>query len=76
MSDGAGLVACWYRYIDYTPFASAAYVGSLWFCCPLALLLTPMLTTLPLQLLAYHIALRRGRRPAAQIGEVGYGGVR
>jgi len=40
-------------------------------------LLAPVLLTVPLQLLAYHIAVYRGTgvRPAAQPGEIGYGRV-
>ncbi len=40
-------------------------------------MLTPVLAAIPLQLLAYHIAVKRGieRRPAAEPGEVGDGGV-
>ena len=48
------------------------------FTIPVTLdMLTPILTSVPLQLLAYYVAVRRGlqRGPAAQPGQVGDGGV-
>ena len=40
-------------------------------------MLTPILTSIPLQLLAYYVAVTRGlqRGPAAQPGQVGDGGI-